>query len=328
MTGRLHPDLRRLALAAEVTSPGSFSILGRRIDPGADDLLPALESELYRRLYCGSAESRASQAEDPAESTAFIAALSRANTGAGTWEPGWKIGGEQDVSTVTAIRDGVTFWVERSQVRTSSGNMAPGEECSVRIGKEMRHLLYGFYLALGNEYPGDGGRGTVPLSRLYWHLTPNAAVRYVQAATALLNGAGIPFQTKVVSNPRQYVRSDSGVLYLRKADFERAAPVIGEIYQSVSSGLRPAAPLFTKPLAAGLSLAEDPGNGMSFGQSRCRAAALGLWRCHTEGLTELDPRLGAIAETFRAEGIDPEFPYLQPGSADRYDLNLESGEGG
>jgi hypothetical protein len=318
MTRRCHPDLLHLVQAAAVDSPGSFSVLGRKVVPGADQLLRALESELYYRLYSVSAEPHAPLTEDPAEMLAFLAALSRANTGAGTWEPGWTIGSAPDGSIITAVRDGVVFRVAREHVRTASGSLAPGERCSVRIPKEMRHIMFRFYLALGDAHPRDGDPAQAALVRLYWHLTPAAAIRYIREATGRLNGAGIPFQTKVVSNPRHYDRRDSGVLYLRRVDFDRAAPALKEIYQTVRDGLLPEVPLFTKRLAPGLGLAEDPGNGMSFGQSRCRKAAQGLLQGYEQGLTDSDQRLAAVAAAFRAEGIDPEYPYLEPGSPDRY----------
>lgn len=321
MTHECHPDLRRLALAAVVDSAASFSLLGRRFEPGAGQLLAALEHELYQRLYCGTTEPRSDQTEDPADAAAFVGALSGANRGRGTWEPGWRISGS-DGAAVTAVREGVTFWVDPQQVRTASGSGAPGEACSVRIGKEFRELLFGFYVALGNQYPTDGHGGRAPLVRLYWHLTPETAIRYIREATGRLNAAGIPFQTKVVANPRQYVRRDSGVLYLRREDFRGAAPFVTEIYRAIRDGLLPDLPLFTRRLAPGLALAEDPGSDLSFGQSRCRLAAQALWQCHTQQLTDPEQRLGAIAEAFRAGGLDPAHPYLEPGSDDSYAIDL------
>ncbi|MGE5674496.1 MAG: T3SS effector HopA1 family protein [Mycobacterium leprae] len=326
MTVPCHPDLHRLALAAAVDSPASFSLLGRQITTAPPQLLRLLESELYHRLYCGATEPEAPQTEDPAEALTFIAALARANAGTGTWEPGWTFLGQADGTAVTVARDGVTFWTERNRVRTAAGDLTPGAPCSVRIGKEMRHLLSGFYMALGDIHPEDGADAPPPLVRLYWHLTPDTAIRYMREATSRLNAARIPFETKVVSNPRLYSRTDSGVLYLRRDDFGRTTPLLQTIYQRVRAGLLPEAPLFTKPLAPGLALAEDPGGGISFGQSRCRLAAQGLWQAYTQGFAEPDARLNAVAEAFQAEGLDPERPYLEPGSADDYALNLEAGE--
>ncbi len=323
MTVSCHPDLRYLALQSEVESAVAFSIMGRRVEAGAHQLLTVLESELYHRLYCGSAAAAAPYTVDPAESLVFIGALSLANTGDGTWEPGWTISRTRD----TAIRDGIEFCVDRQSLRPWSARALPGEPCSVRIGKEMRHLVSGFYMALGNRHPEDEDGERSALLRLYWHLTPQAAIHYMRVATARLNEADIPFMTKVLSSPRDYVRRDSGVLYLRRNDFERAVPALRQIYAAVGAALLSEVPLFTKGLAPGLALAEDPGNGMSFGQSRCRIAARGLWQCHEQALVDPGQRVSVIAGAFSAEGIDPDRPYLAPGSADRYEVGAGFGVG-
>lgn len=60
-------------------------------------------------------------------------------------------------------------------------------------------------------------------------------------------------------------------------------------------GALPPVPLFTKPLAPGLGLAEDPGDRLSFGQSRCRIAAEGLVRAHAQGVTDTAGRVDLLA---------------------------------
>jgi hypothetical protein len=62
---------------------------------------------------------------------------------------------------------------------------------------------------------------------------------------------------------------------------------------------------------------------MSFGQSRCRLAARGLWDCFRRGLADRDARLASIAEAFRAEGLNPAAPHLERGSRDFYNLGGE-----
>lgn len=327
-------DIRAVAEAAEVLGPMRFALLGEVrdltrnpvVDPSGrevrDPLLQALESELYRRLYCRPRPGGAPAGTDPAEERAFIGALSRANQGRGTWESGWRVAGVEPDGQIAVTKDQVTFWARPSQVRVSGGAgpqghapgaPEPGALCSVRLGKEIRHLFPAFYMALGNALPE--GR---PLLRLYWHLTPEAAVRYMRLVTEGLGGAGIPFRTKVLSHLRQYLRADAGVLYLARSDFDRARPVIARVYREIRALLHPAVPLFTRPLAPGLGLAEDPGGGLSFGQSRCRIAAEGLVRAHAEGAQLPAARAERMAAAFRERGLDPLCPYLEPGSRDTY----------
>lgn len=140
--------------------------------------------------------------------------------------------------------------------------------------------------------------------------------------TEQLNREGIPFKTKVLSNPHQYLRADAGVLYVDQRDFGRLRPIIKQLYDDLRTGLNAPVPMFTKRLAPGLGLAEDPGGGLSFGQSRCRTAAEGLRRCWTEGLRQPEARLHLVTEVFREKGLDPMRLYLAQGSADRYTIDL------
>ena len=64
-------------------------------------------------------------------------------------------------------------------------------------------------------------------------------------------------------------------------------------------------PLFTKRLANGLGLAEDPSRGMSFGQHRCRLTAQALWRSFARGDADRNSRADSVASAFHREGLDP-----------------------
>ena len=74
----------------------------------------------------------------------------------------------------------------------------------------------GFYCAIGDGDEDDARDAPAPLVRFYWHLTARAAVPYMAAITGRLNQRGIPFRTKVLSDPNGYGRADAGVLYLER----------------------------------------------------------------------------------------------------------------
>lgn len=325
-----HQDLVEVVKAVEVLSATQFKMHGQVRDAARikvvsrtgyslheESLLQALESELYQCFYCRPRAGSVPAAADPAAARDFIGALSRANCGSGTWESGWLIAAVEPDGRVAVRRDGVTFWAKAPQVRCAGGAPGPAMPCEVRLEKEIRHLYPAFYMALGNALPDCG-----PLLRFYWHLTPVAAVRYMALVTERLNQDGIPFKTKVLSNPNQYLRADAGVLYVNRGDFARLRPIIKLLYADLRTGLNEAVPMFTKRLAPGLGLADDPGGGLSFGQSRCRVAAEGLYRCWAEGLHQPEERLRRLAEVFREKGLDPLRPYLAPGSADHYTIDL------
>jgi hypothetical protein len=245
----------------------------------------------------------------------FITALSKANYGAGTWEPGWTIIAVEDDGRIVVSKNQVNYWVEPVDLLTTTENIHPGNLCRVRIAKEMRYLYPGFYMAIGNGYAPDTSG---PLVRLYWNLTPKGAVHYMKLITERLNEKQIPFRTKVVSEPGLYHRADAGVLYVEKVFFLQIQALIRDIYQEIRTGLKSEVPMFTKPIGEGLGLAEDPGNGLSFGLSRCRIVARGLWLGYTKGQTDPELRLSALISVFQSEGLNPERPYLEKDSDDIY----------
>lgn len=309
----LHPDLVAAAAGAEVVSPTAYAIGGDRREVHAPEMLrPAMEQEMYSRLYT-RADRRTATMTDYTAQREQMAALSAANNGRGTWEPGWRIEEIDDEGRIGVRREEVTFWTTPQGVRTRNRRLRPGDFCRVWVGKEMRNLVPGFYFAYGN---GDVGERDVQdrLVRFYWHLTPGAAVPYIATATSTLNALGIPFRTKVLSDPGAYVRADAGVLYVERRYYAQVAGAVVSIHRALAAQLRPEPPMFTKCLAPGLGLAEDPHNGLSFGQSRCHLVVQGLWDSHEQG----GGREEAVGAAFRSRGFDPARPYLERGSADIY----------
>lgn len=327
---RCHADLKVIMDAVEIHSPTQYSVLGERRDfpetaaaagdaPQSPVFEHALEAELYRRFYTRPTGGRA-VAPNPLAQRDHISALSAANNGTGTWEPGWRINSLDEGGRVCVSRDEVSFWVPPAGLRTRTGRIVEGDFCRVLIEKEMRHLVPGFYFAFGNGAQQDERDTSDPLVRLYWHLTADSAAQYMAVTTSLFNRAGIPFRTKVLSDPASYVRADAGVLYLERRWFGPARGLIPEIHRTLRAGLRADVPMFTKPLAEGLGLAEDPHNQMSFGQSRCKLAARALWACYVRGAGGHEERVSLLMDAFREEGLDPEFPYLDKNSTDFYSL--------
>jgi hypothetical protein len=347
-----HADLRLVLEAVEINSPTCYTLFGEPRDftppsspdfatpttDGAttDEAMPdgattdgtlpespvfmsLLETDLYSRLYVRPQSAPAASSDLLAQRD-FLSALSAANNGVGTWEPGWRVTSTESDGRVAVSKDHVTFWVAPNGIRTRTGRVRPGDFCRVWVGKEMRQLLPGFYFAFGNGDRQESRDTAEPLLRFYWHLTAVSAVEYMALVTTTFNRAGVPFRTKVMSDPAGYVRADAGVLYLERCYFAEARPLIVELHRALKGRLRADVPMFTKPLAEGLGFAEDPADGMSFGQSRCRIAARVMWSCFVRGVKGADERLSALASALRAEGLDPEAPFLERGSKDFYTL--------
>lgn len=332
MPDRLHPDLAELAAAVHVVSATEYRLLGEprvlnrplaaegggEADPGAL-LRAALEGEIYSRLYVRP-QPVPRGTSGPAEQRDFIGALSAANCGAGCWEPGWRVMGVEEDGRVAVSRDAVTFWTGTEGVRCASGAPREGAFCRVRVGKELRHLLPGFYCAIGDGDGAAGDDGTDRLVRVYWHLTADVAADYMGEATRRLNAARIPFRTKVLSDPGGYDRADAGVLYLERRHFAAARPAVAALQRRFTGALRPQVPMFSRALAPGVGVAEDPGDGRSFGQARAAVATRALWQAFLRGEVDEPARREALVRGFRDAGLDPDRPHLCPGSEDRYDL--------
>jgi hypothetical protein len=279
--GDLHEDLAYIAGQLAVLTDRSYSFRGEPRDLGESRFMPLsetgqpvqlsrsqpalvafIESEIYQSLYRRPADGIGKSIVKGEGDHEFIERLSAANAGSGTWEPGWSIVAIEPQGRVGVKRD-VVCWVRDSQLRTSDGGIGIGLPCFVKIPKEIRHLVVGYYMAIGDISPVASSGDTERMVRVYWNLTEEGAVEYIRRITTALNGSSIPFRTKVVGHRGLYQNADSGVLYIARSDFERAAFPIRAVYEALAGVMAPYVPLFTKCLRPGLGVAEDPGNGLS-----------------------------------------------------------------
>jgi HopA1 effector protein family len=324
------------ALAAvQLHSPTSYSWFGRpnpplprtirkAINPSMARayLLYVLQLELYNHLYCPGAATPADKVESgwrrSPMPTPFLASLSAANTGVGSREPGWRVHSIEG-DHVVVERHGLRLWMEPDEICPLDGiRPEPGVPLTIRLPKELLKLSPGFYVALGDE--GLPPPGTEPVVRVYWNLVADAAPDLIRSATTRLNAARIPFNLKLLDEPDCYTRCDAAVLYVPRRCYPAVAEVVTALYHELRAGLLATTPAFTKQLAPGLALAEDPGDGDSFGMHRCRLLAEGIIRAREQGRRSNDDRLAAVIACFTEAGIAHDRPYLSPGSADDYPL--------
>ncbi|HEU5101388.1 MAG TPA: T3SS effector HopA1 family protein, partial [Roseiflexaceae bacterium] len=298
------------------------STISRALTPTAARayMLFALQSRLYSDFYCRGFAAPTANASGGSSLgwLPFVDALSAANTGRGYWEDGWQIAALSG-DDIVAFKAGLAVRAKSEACVIAPGDsVAPGARLRLLYPKEFRRRLPGFYLVLSDRQLID--EDAQPLVRLYWNLTAEGAASFVQHATSLLNRADLPFRLKVLNDPAQYTRCDAGVIYLFKHDYAIARALLESIYQQVAASLKPTTPVFTKPLAPGLGLAEDPGHPDSFGLQRCRILADGLIRAYEQGKTSAGRRWQVVAEHFAEQQIDLHAPFLNPGSADIYDF--------
>jgi hypothetical protein len=337
MNTDLHPDLFTALDSSEILAPTRYRVLEqvRDISQGGNNngdttglasgnaanssLLAAFEADLYSQLYVRPS-GIGPVLIDPLAQRDLVNALSAANSGRGGWEPGWVVDCETRDGRVAVNKNGLSFWAGRDGVQARRGRLRPGLPCRVRVGKEFRNLLPGYYMAIGDGVARHSRASVRPLIRLYWHLTPETAVPFMAMLTEHLNGAGVPFRAKVLNTPYAYHRADAGVLYLERPWYRRSSDLLARIYRGLQGRLRQEVPLFTRPVAAGLGVAEDPANGMSFGQHRCHLIALASWTSFIRGETTLDARASTLAELIKAAHLNPSRLHLGPRSRDSHTL--------
>ncbi|MGN9914460.1 T3SS effector HopA1 family protein [Phytohabitans sp. LJ34] len=297
-------------------------------------LTDALRQRLYVDFYCtGMAvpDPPARPADTELRDTpSYRDSLSAANLGTGSAEGQWRVVGVDGQHTVVD-RHGLQLWVTADELVAGHG-AGPGDEVSIRLPNALPHRSPGFYLALGDAAFPEMGAGN-PLIRIYWNLTPEGAPVALRVVTSTLNEALIPFQFKVVNDPARFGRRDSGVLYLLGRHYRQAGALLSARFELLRETLVPGGPAFTKELAPGLALAEDPGEGGSFGLHRCGLVARALVQAHHDQTHDeqghhrrlgrhwrgfAESRMAAVAERLHAHGIDLDRAHLNPGSSDVY----------
>ena len=317
-------DLRVALHSVRIHSASSFSLLEQRHQvPGAAEsgTVPALQAALADAIYV-SLHSRipiqgsaVSGFTNWAGARDFADRLSSANSSSGTWQGGWTARHIEGDGRIVAERNGVRFWVPPDGYRSLGGAVTIDRPGAVRIPKEYFELASGFYLAHGNA---DDTRDAGNTVRVYWHLAPTGAARLVGLMTHHLNQAGIGFQFKVLGEPLRYHRTDPAVLYLARADCVGAWPVLRRIHDEIAPWLRSKTSLLVKRMAPGVGLAEDPGDGSSFGEHRGRLLALILTDPEWSALDSMAERMAFVSSRLARDGYDLDRIYLNPGSQDDF----------
>jgi hypothetical protein len=278
-------------------------------------VVQTLQARLYGSFYAYGHAVKSAPPPIQARSggdRAFAAALSAANCGSGRWEGGWKLV-RHDGARAIIRRGGLDVAAALDACRSPGGGQpSAGEDVEVKAPKELPASSPGFYMAVGDAPQGEAG----PLVRVYWNLDPANAIELIRLGTMALNRDGIPFHLKVLDLPAAYGRCDAGVLYIQRRDWTATAEAIASFRDRISR--RDPVPALTKPLAPGIGLAEDPGNGESFGLDRCGLLATALF--DATSLAGAGSPMQTAMRRFEAAGIEAATPYLSPGSRDVYEL--------
>jgi hypothetical protein len=253
----------------------------------------------------------------------FYNRLHESNSGTGYFDPGWYVLKEESDGNLAVTKGSFRLHIERDRhLQPSDQAAVVGDSVAIRMPKN--RVQNGFYMAVGNVGANrfDLSEGHSVTVRVYFNLTPEGAVAVMGSLTRQLNKKAIPFSFKVLYNPGDYERYDSGVLYFDKSDYEAVRQVLQAVYGEARSHFKSDVPLFTMQLAPGLGLAEEPDSKFadleSFGMNRCQIVANGLLEALHQGDDSPEGRMNAITQHFCRLGIDLQRPHLNANSEDIY----------
>jgi hypothetical protein len=256
----------------------------------------------------------------------FYEKIHTGNRGHGHFDNGWVITEKHSAQLLSVSKNELTLKVDPSKHLREPVADRLGQEVEVLMPKNL--LQNGFYMAVSNS----GLHSDASLSsgqdlqtvRIYFNISDRGAVNLMSNLTHLLNQSSIYFTFKVLYNPENYVRRDAGVLYIRKIDFHQCRSLLSEIVQESQEHLKPETPLFTKKIASGVGVAEEPSQHFtdkeSFGSNRCQIVANALVASWGSAHDSLSHRMDTIAQHFALVDLDLEHPYLNPKSEDIYFL--------
>ncbi|MFN6518646.1 MAG: T3SS effector HopA1 family protein [Nostoc sp. CreGUA01] len=327
-----HPDYQPLELASEVVN--RFQKMPSQMQQKYLSL--QLRSFLYGIYYNGSL--RSSLSLDGAANNlpldvennnflgvdlSFYEQLHKSNSGEGYFDAGWSVIREESDGSLAVTKGGLKLHIQRDKhLKNIDKNAKLGDFVAINLPKN--RVQNGFYMAVSNQGFNrlDNTKYQPTTVRIYFNFTPQCAVAVMASLTQQLNNLLIPFSFKVLYNPKDYERHDSGVLFFDKRDYEAVREVLQVVYRENKLGFKLEVPLFTKQLAPGLSLAEEPDQKFavqeSFGVNRCQIVANGLLAAWYQGEQSIEGRIGAIYEEFSRLRIDLHRVYLNSESEDIY----------
>ncbi|WP_365974378.1 T3SS effector HopA1 family protein [Moorena sp. SIO4G3] len=258
----------------------------------------------------------------------FYQQLYESNTGTGYFEPGWLVIREESYGKLAVHKNGLTLHI-RPEYYLPPGAQSATVGTLVAIRMPPNLVEHGFYVAVGNAGPVNAGPVNqnirdrdYQIVNVYFNLSPEGAVALIRAITEELNEITIPFTFKVVDDPANYDRYDSGVLCFEKSNYETVHPILESVYAQHQSHFEMEVPLFTKQLAPGLALSEEPVHKFtaeeSFRMNRWQMVANGLLEVWQNGKDSPEGRINSIQQQFSQFGIELRRPYLNADSEDIY----------
>lgn len=252
----------------------------------------------------------------------FCQQLHQGNSGEGYFDPDWQVIKHKDDNHLIVRKDDLNLTIKPEQHLASGTSVKAGDIVAVRLPRNL--VEEGYYIAVGNA----GLNNFNNLIEIYFNVDSQGAIALMKALTLKLNKIRSPFTFKVLYDPDRYYRYDSSVLRLNKSDYCQVEKIIQTIYQQNRSNFQSQVLPFTKLLAPGLSVAEEPDSKFafeeSFGMNRCRLIAHSLLEAWQTGNNSPEKRKQLLRQNFADQGLNWQHPYLNPGSEDIYQSTIDN----
>lgn len=249
----------------------------------------------------------------------FRAQLHEHNHGVGYYDSGWEVLRREPDASLAVIKGGLTMYAD-NHLYKNAPPAKRGDYISVWLPKN--RLQNGYYIALSNcGQPEYSSSADCLLSRIYFNIASVGAIPLINSLTIALNEQEIPFSFHVLCHPAAFGRYDSCILEFQKQEFLTIHKVLQVVYSKLKPHFNSEIPLFTKFLAPGLGVAEEPRQNVkseSFGMNRCQIIANALLETWQLGEKSIEGKMQAIENSFAEIGINLQHPYLNPNSEDIY----------
>lgn len=148
-----------------------------------------------------------------------------------------------------------------------------------------------------------------PLVRLYFNVNWQQLGAVLYEVTARLDEKVVKYSLKCPINVRDLSRVDTMIVYLSRSDWKMLEPLAIDLALRLQGRLRMATPPLTRSLGPGVGFAEDPGGGISFGESRCRALAPGVLGVLRDSIFERRKAVSDLTEALLAASINLHKPW-------------------
>jgi hypothetical protein len=320
----LSPASFRFADNEPVVLPPLDAAPAANADRLVEALWPVVYTTCYTRDYRGDAALRdAAAAHAPQSDPAFVALLSAANRSRTRWDPAWEVYQVGTAGTIHVKKREAYRVAKPGEYAYSAGPGLPagvGARVELLVLRESHAMQHGFYFAFGETIPSEFD--DAQLSRVYFNATADGICGVLEYLSTELNRFGIPYRFKCLDNRAAYDqgRGDSAVLYIAKRFARLALGILDAGRNSLGTFVNPHIPLFTKEILPGVSAADEPGTGESFGQSRMRLVSRGIVDAWLEGKTDIRSRFEAVESRFKSAGLSLARPHLNHGNSDLYDI--------